>query len=278
MPDVPPGIVDSHVHLLPERLARKIRAFFENHISVDDLAYPIDHEVVLTALHEAGVDTIWSLPYAHKPGVAEGMNKSSAEIMQQHAAHPVKIVGAATVHPGDSDPAGVVRQALDAYGLKVLKLHCTVGNFSPDDPTLHRVWEVVAERRMPVVIHLGHAVSGHTQAGELAPLERVAQIFPEVRFIIAHCGHRAVKQALTLVEQYPNVYADLTPVIFEPVAIPAERAQQLASKLLFGSDAPNVGLTLPELINHVKNLGLDEAAQHAILGGTARRLISEVLM
>ena len=41
-PDARPGIVDSHVHLLPGRLAQKVRAFFEMGGPVD-FAYPLDH-------------------------------------------------------------------------------------------------------------------------------------------------------------------------------------------------------------------------------------------
>lgn len=32
-------MIDTHVHLMPDRLARRIRSFFDEHIS-DNLAYP----------------------------------------------------------------------------------------------------------------------------------------------------------------------------------------------------------------------------------------------
>jgi hypothetical protein len=43
-------IVDAHTHLLPDRLARKIRAFFEERITTE-LAYEIDHGAVLDRHH-----------------------------------------------------------------------------------------------------------------------------------------------------------------------------------------------------------------------------------
>jgi predicted TIM-barrel fold metal-dependent hydrolase len=273
------AIVDSHVHLLPDKLARKIRAFFDTYISQDlELAYPLEHKLVLDSLHQAGVDTIWNLPYAHKSGVAAGMNLSSAGIVAEQARGPVAIVGGATVHPQDDDPAAIVAEALGKHGLKVLKLHCSVGNFAPDDPQLDPVWQLVSERRIPVVVHTGHAVSGHTTAAELAPLERVAQRFSSARIIIAHCGHQAGPEALQLVERYPAIYADLTPVVNEPVALPAEKVRLLAHKLLFGSDAPNVALTVPQSVAHLKNYGLDPILEAAILGDNARRLVNEVIL
>lgn len=270
------SIVDSHTHLLPGRLAEKVRAFFNANMD-GDLAYPIDHEAILEMLARAGIGMVWSLPYAHKPGVAAGMNASSADIVARLAGNPVKVVGAGTVHPGDADPAAIVREAREKYDLKVLKLHCSVGDFEADDPRLDGAWQYLGERRIPVVIHLGHAVSGHTVAAELGPVERIAQKFPQARLIIAHCGHRAGPQALDLVEKYPGIYADLTPVVTEAVQLPAARVNQLAEKLLFGSDAPNTALCAEQNLAHIRKFGLGEKAQAAVLGGNARRLLSEAL-
>jgi predicted TIM-barrel fold metal-dependent hydrolase len=272
----PNRIVDAHIHLLPGRLAEKVRAFFLEHIE-ESLAFPLDHATVLAMLGQAGVATVWSLPYAHKPGVAVGLNASSAEVAARFAGNPVTVVGGATVHPHDNDPAAIVREAREVYGLKVLKLHCSVGNFQVDDPGLDGVWRFVSERRIPVVIHLGHAVSGRTIGSELGPLEGLAARFPQARLIIAHCGHRAGPQALDLLEKYPGLYADLTPVVTELVALPASRVNQLASKLLFGSDAPNTALSIEQCLAHIRGFGLEPAAEAAILGGTARRLLSEVI-
>lgn len=270
------SIVDSHTHLLPGRLAEKVRAFFDANME-GDLAYPLDHETILAMLARAGIGMVWSLPYAHKPGVASGMNASSADIVARLAGNPVKVVGAGTVHPGDTDPAAIVREAREKYDLKVLKLHCSVGNFEVDDPRLDGAWQYLAERRIPAIIHLGHAISGHTTAPELFPVERVARKFPQARLIVAHCGHRAGPQVLDLVEKYPGLYADLTPVVTEPVELPPARVNQLAEKLLFGSDAPNTALSAEQNLAHIRKFGLEESAQAAILGGTARRLLAEVI-
>ncbi len=267
------SIVDAHVHLLPGRLAIKVREFFDRHISWGRLVFPLDHATILDMLHTDGIGMVWSLPYAHKGGVASGMNASSAATVAEFRGGPVEVVGGATVHPQDDDPAGVVREALDLHGLRVLKLHCSVGNFQADDPALMPVWSLVAHRQMPVVIHVGHAVSGHSEADELAAIERVAQTFPQAPVIIAHCGHHSGNAALDLVEKYPAVYADLTPVVFEPVNLPAERVQALSAKLLFGSDAPNAALTIRQLLDHLKSWNLTPEAEEAILGGNARKLL-----
>jgi predicted TIM-barrel fold metal-dependent hydrolase len=109
----------------------------------------------------------------------------------------------------------------------------------------------------------------------------VARRHPAARIIIAHCGHTASDVALRLVAEHPGVYADLTPVLHQPVRpAPAELAA-VAGKVLFGSDAPNTGLPVSGLLAGLTGLatadgGLSEKALAAITGGTARRLISEV--
>ena len=269
-------IVDAHVHLLPGRLGTAVRAFFVERITGDKLAYPADNQATLDILHAAGVGTVWSLPYAHKAGVAAGLNAASAATLAQYAGHPVAIIGGATAHPHDPDTGATIREAFETYDLRVVKLHCSVGNFLADDAGLDGLWAYVSKRRMPVIVHTGMAVTGHTTAPDLAPIERVARAYPDARIIIAHCGHPATQRALALVEMYPNVYADLVCVVFEPVDVPASRAQKLARKLLFGSDAPNTGRTIQQSLDFIESLGLTPDAHALVMGGNARRLLAEI--
>lgn len=266
------GVVDSHIHLLPGRLGEKVRSFFAPFGS--ELAYPADHAAVRAALAQDGIDTAWTLPYAHKPGVAPWLNEQTAVI----AATPglVSLVGAATVHPGDDDPVGVVAEALDHHGLSVLKLHCSVGDFDADDPRLDPVWQLVAERAMPVVVHVGHGVDGQTHGAELEPIDRVATRHPDVRLIIAHCAFPAVTGGLDLIDAHANVYADLTPVAFEAPTIPIDRLRQAADRLLFGSDAPNVTIRAADHLAALCQLDLDPEQLASVLSGNARRLVDAV--
>jgi predicted TIM-barrel fold metal-dependent hydrolase len=83
---------------------------------------------------------------------------------------------------------------------------------------------ILKRSQVALVIHPGHSTSGFTESDELDPIEEVATRFPGAVIIIAHCGHRATAKALDIIERNTNVYADLTPVVFEPVALPPGRA------------------------------------------------------
>lgn len=265
-------IVDSHVHLLPLRLGTAIRSFFADHgIPADVWRYPLDHDEALGALAAEGVGEVWSLPYARRPGTAAGLNEASAATAAT-TGRPVTVVGGATVHPGDDDPARVVQAAVEDLGLRVLKLHCSVGDYRPDDPGLDGVWRYAARVGLPVVVHAGHAVSGHTDETEIDAVGAVARRWPDAPIVVAHCGHHAVEATLDLVEAHDHVHADLTPVVFDPVPLPPARVAALSAKLLFGSDCPNTAVSITEAVDSLAAAGLDDEAWAAVTGGNARRL------
>jgi len=270
---VPPAVVDSHVHLLPMRLATKVRSFFEMGGPVD-FAYPLDHHEVGERLAREGIRTVWTLPYAHKAGVAAWLNEQAAATAS--AVTAVEVVPGATTHPGDDDPVGILRRAVEDGGARVLKLHCSVGDFDATDARLAAVWEHVEAIALPVVVHVGHSVMGTTDAHELAPVAEVARRHPGAPIIVAHCGHHAVAETLDLVRAHPNVHADLTPVMWDLVAISSDAAAELSHKLLFGTDTPNTPLSASTCLAHLDGMGLPAASRDAIAGGNARRLVAAV--
>jgi len=270
-------MVDAHVHLLPPRLQAAIRGFFDRHgIDSGRFAYPADPGEVCDRLAAEGISEVWSLPYARRPGSAAELNEAMASLVAARRGGPVRVIGGCTIHPGDDQPLTVLRSAVEDMGLRVLKLHCSVGDFVPGDPRLDPVWEYAAQVALPVVLHAGHAPDGHTDDAELEPVAEVARRHPGARVIIAHCGHTASQAALRLVAGHENVYADLTPVIHRPVRPAAAQLTTLAGKLLFGSDAPNTGLTVTHLLDGLAGPDLPQQAWAALTGGTARCLIGDV--
>jgi predicted TIM-barrel fold metal-dependent hydrolase len=268
--DVRDAVVDCHVHLLPGRLGEKVREFFDAHVS-GALAYPNDHGAILDALAAAGVTEAWHLPYAHKPGVAAGLNAASAALVSTWRSHPVSLVGGIAVHPGDESPARLVADAVDVHGLRVVKLHCSVGVFDVDDPRLEQMWEFVASRFVPVVVHAGHDVSGETREGELDGIDRVASRFPAVPVVIAHAAHPDTSAAVALVERHDNVYVDLTPRVVDLVDVSDDVLERLCERVLFGSDLPNTQVTIERNLTRLATLTTN--ARTAIASGNAHRLV-----
>jgi uncharacterized protein len=263
-------LVDCHVHLFPERLARAVRQALERY-GLGPFAYPLDNARAVESLVTAGVSMVWSLPYAHAPGVAGGLNAAMAELATELTSRELEVVGGMTAHPQDPDPAATIEQGV-AYGLRVVKLHCSVGGYSIDDPGFMGMWEAIAHHRLPVVIHLGHATSGRTQAAEVTALGRVAERHPTIPLIVAHAGHPSEQATAALMQAFPNVFADTTPVDDRPADLALARFGQLAERILFGTDVPNTSRTVQTSIEDVqRQLGDDAVLQMA---KTAQRLLA----
>jgi hypothetical protein len=272
------NVVDAHVHLLPGRLGDKVRAVFDKGVGAHTpLAYPNDHEVIVQTLAREGVDALWTFPYAHKPGVSQGLNDASRATMLQFADSEVSVIAGATVHPGDDDPLQIVTDAVDALGLKILKLHCSVGDFSVEDPRLDSVFAFASERRLPVVVHLGHNANGHTEAEELPAMGRVADKHPLMPLILAHCGHHAAQEAIELMEEHASLYADLTPVVTEHPVITASQLTTFGNRILFGSDAPNTTISVTQCIEWLRSFDIPRHIVAAILAENAFSLSDGVL-
>jgi predicted TIM-barrel fold metal-dependent hydrolase len=265
---VHPPIVDAHTHLFPERLAAAIRGFFVQYLSKDAFQYSYVWKDARAILEAAGVSRCWTLPYVRQPNGARALNRWMAETFAADSF----VEPGATVHPGD-DVRSVVDEALDSLGLRVFKLHCSVGDYSLTDERLHPLWRRLSENGTPVVVHLGHSAAGNTEAGELAELEAVAQRWPEARIILAHCAAPAVSEALALLRRHPNLHADLTPVVFHLAPIQPGSLDGLETRILFGSDVPNVVVRVEDAVQAIRGLGLTAQHEALVLGGNAIRLV-----
>jgi len=269
MPEPPSTcLVDAHVHLLPERLSAAIRRFFPETVA-GAMMYPHEFRAARAGIIAAGVQRCWSLPYVRRGGAAAALNRWMAETF---ANDPVVVPGA-TVHPED-DVEAVLDEALGELQLRVVKLHCSVGDYDADDERLEPLWRRVSHGGHPVVLHAGHAVNGTTSEAEIEPLARVARRWPDARIIVAHCGAPAVAATLDLLRRTRSTYADLTPVVLHHAPIDRGMIGGLERRLLFGSDAPSVALRIEDSSAHVRELGLARADEAAILGSTAEALLA----
>ncbi|MCA1581370.1 MAG: amidohydrolase family protein [Acidobacteria bacterium] len=260
-------LIDSHVHLLPERLASKIRRFFEDRGSAR-LLYPYAPQAARQALVSAGIDRCWSLPYAHRAGVASPLNRWMQETFRED---PFVVPGA-TVHP-DDDVSAVVREAAVELGLEVFKLHCSVGSFAPDDRRLDPLWKTVSGGGQPVIVHGGSAPGGTATAAEVEAIGRVAARWPVARIIVAHFGSPSERATLDLMAASPSVFADLTPVVADPVQVTGADIAGLERRILFGSDTPTVAVAIEDSLARVRSWRLSPADEAAVLGGNAARLV-----
>ncbi|RBY76900.1 amidohydrolase [Blastococcus sp. TF02-09] len=273
-----PGLVDVHVHFLPERVQAKVWDYFgraRDHYGT--AAWPITYrlpvEERLAVLEQLGVRAFSTLPYPHKPGMAAWLNEWSHEFAQGRP----QVLQSATFYP-EPDAAGYVADALDR-GARVFKVHVQVGAFDPRDRLLDDVWARLQETGTPVVIHCGSGPLAGEHTGP-EPMAGLLQRFPRLQLVIAHLGMPEYRDFLDLAERYERVHLDTTMFAtdftergsnaFDRAELP--RLSDLRDKVLLGSDFPSIPYAYAHQLEALHRLGLGEEWLRAVLWGNGARL------
>ncbi|MBD3256562.1 MAG: amidohydrolase family protein [Candidatus Lokiarchaeota archaeon] len=91
-----------------------------------------------------------------------------------------------------------------------LKIHPTAG-FYPDDPSCYPLYQRAAEYDLPILIHSGNEPAPmDVKYSHPMYIDAVASEFPDIKIIIAHCGHGWWQQAIDFATMKPNLYVDFS--------------------------------------------------------------------
>ncbi|MFB6127863.1 MAG: amidohydrolase family protein [Halolamina sp.] len=273
------GVVDAHVHLMPESLMQAIRDAL-GEAAGWTFDHPTDPAAMTAALEAAGVERFFALPYAHQPGVAEELN---AWVCETAATSP-RAVPFATVHAGDDDIGGIVERAV-AAGARGLKLQLPVQGFPADDPRLDPAYEVAADRDLPLVVHAGTAPMFRDDPN--VGVDRFRSFlasYPNLRVCAAHMGAYEVDAFCELARTHDDVFLDTTFAMsavaeeymdFDPGSVADETLAELSASVMYGSDFPNIPYPYEAERAHLLARALPTAVQRDIFSRTARRFLGE---
>jgi len=189
-----PGLVDIHTHFMPPNVLAKVWAFFERGRARAGRAWPIAYrrpeEERVALLRGFGVRRFSALLYPHKPGMAAWLNSWAAGF----AARTPDALHSATFFP-EPAAAGYVAEAIGA-GARLFKAHLQVGAHDPRDEQLDPVWGLLAEARVPVVVHCGSGPTPGPFTGP-GPISEVLARHPRLDlgtpWLRAVCYHNAVR-------------------------------------------------------------------------------------
>jgi predicted TIM-barrel fold metal-dependent hydrolase len=268
-----PPVVDAHVHLFPDGVFEALWRWFEAH------AWPIRYKLktpqVLDFLFSRGVTRAVGLHYAHKPGMARGLNAYVAQLV----ANEPRLIGLATVFPGEPGAADILREAF-AAGLKGVKLHCHVQCFAPDAPELDEVYRVCAEAGRPLVMHAGREPASPAYKCDVYALcgaervQRVLEAHPRLTLCVPHFGADEFDAYARLLERHDTLWLDTTMMAadFFPLALPRRLLEVRPERVLYGSDFPNLPYAWDREVRHLASLRLRDDVEAAVLGQNALRL------
>lgn len=278
-----PGLADLHVHFHPDRLTQAIWAYFDRAEEHYGTPWPIHYRTSarerLATLAQLGVHQVPALTYAHKPGMAAGLNAWCADLA---ATHP-QVLRCATLYP-EPGMTEQIRAAVDE-GLALVKVHVTVSDLAPDDDLLGGSWELLARARVPVVIHAGTGPRVRGRDTSHAGPEGVARLLathPDLTLVIAHLGLPEYEEFADLAERYPRVHLDTTMAgtdfMERSAPVPPRflgRLQELRSRVVLGSDFPNIPYPYAHQLEALHRWGLGEDWLRDVLWHNGRRLLAE---
>ena len=254
-----PGLFDVHTHFLPPPIERAVFAQFDNAGPKIGREWPIRYrgslEERVEQLRSFGVRRFSTLPYAHKPGVATYLNDWS----QDFAAGLPEVIWSGTFYP--EPEAATYVEELIVSGIELFKVHVQVGEFHLDDPILNPVWGLLADARVPTVIHAGSGPVGNEFTGP-DPLRRVLEQHPDLTVIVAHLGAPEFSEFMALAETYERVHLDTT-MMFTDFFIPwdrelSPRLRDLQPKVLLGSDFPTIPYPYAHQLEGLERLDLGD--------------------
>ncbi len=272
-------IIDSHVHIFPEKIAHAAVEATGRFYSNLDLETPPSLETMtqhagtadelLCIGTEAGISRFLVFSTATAARQVESVNNF---IAGQCEAHP-EFIGAGTMHI-DYENFEAEVDRMRELGLRGIKLHPDIQQFAIDDPKILPLYEILSDRRMFLIAHTGdyrYDFSGPKRT------EHVARMFPDMKFICAHFGGWGEwAEARDRLAGIENVYVDTSSTygfvgpdsmregfrVFDPTHI------------FFGSDYPM--WTPGKELESILNLGLSDSVLEGVLGQNFLAFLSEL--
>ncbi len=269
-----PGIVDAHVHFLPDRVQEAVWRWFDGLTPPWPITYRLPAPERLITLDQVGVRHHTALAYAHRPGMLRFLNDHT---MGLAAAEPA-VIPTFTIFPEEGVGAEVTR-CLEAGG-RCVKVHLQVGAFDSTDPLLEPAWELLEEAATPVILHAGAVAdgSGNDQWCGPEPVRRLLRRFPDLRLVVAHMGAPNFEEFLDLAEDHPSMWFDTAMVFTEPPYLseyPVDllaRVEELGGRIVFGSDFPTIPHAFAAQVAGMDALGFGDGWMRRVLWDNGLRL------
>ena len=276
LPALLPPVVDAHVHLFPDPMFEAIWKWF------DTYGWPVRYKLktpqTLEFLFSRGVSRVVALQYSHKPGMARALNEYMAQVVAQDA----RVIGLATVLPGEPDARNILREAF-AKGLRGVKLHCHVQCFSADAPELDEIYEACVEADVPLVMHAGREPSSLAYKVDVYAIcgadrvERVLQRHPTLKLCIPHLGADEFDAYTRLLERHDSLWLDTTMVAanYFPIDVPRRLFEVRPDRILYGTDFPNLPYAWDREVKHLVGMRFRDDVEAGFLGQNALRLFGD---
>lgn len=271
-------IIDAHVHIFPDKIAEaavQATGHFYAETHNDQMHAPANltgcRGTVADLLQEeseAGISRAVVFSTATTPHQVESINSF---ISRECAAHS-EFIGVGTMHIDYPDFEKEVHR-IKELGLVGIKLHPDIQRFALDDDRLLPMYECMRDEHLFLVAHTGDYRYNYSGPHRM---ERLAKLFPEMKFIGAHFGGWSewaeARECLVL----PNVYVDTSSTLGFNGWDAARQGLRTfdPTHIFFGTDYP-MWKPAAELERFL-SLGVDEKLLPGILSENFENFLKEL--
>lgn len=271
-----PPVFDAHVHLAEFTGGGN---WIESQRAADSIAVVLEHAGVRGSIGIASTFDIvdWRLP----PGMIRGLAFPCPGGRVPNDG-PVCFGGA-----GDFPDLAQLRSHVESGAIQVLgEIYTQYYGIPPHDSLMTPYYALAEEFDIPVLIHMWHWNPGGFQCcpnyrianGNPLDIEKVLIRFPRLRIVVQHAAPPFGRELTLLMLRYPNVYADVSGLLFMmgmgPLKTLAEsyfaELAPMHSRLLFGSDNPHMLQNALEFLDQVS--AFNEEQKRDILYNNAASL------
>ncbi len=257
-------IIDSHVHVYPDKIAIKaavqIGKFY-------DIEMRFDGSVggLLAEGEKAHADMFLIHSVATGAAQVQSINNFIAAEVKKY---PNRFIGFGAMHPDFADIDAEVER-IQKLGLRGVKLHPDFQGFAADSEEAMRIYRAV-EGKLPLLIHAGdkrHDFSGPRR------IQHIVEKFPDLTVIAAHFGGWSEWDKVMGTLSGANLYTDTSSSFY---ALNDEQIMALieyygADHVFFGSDYPMWDAAGE--IKRLRSLPLDDKTKDMILGDNLRNFL-----
>jgi len=173
---------------------------------------------------------------------------SNDYVLKAAQAHPTELLSGVSINPRRRDAIDEVHRCADAGGVLV-KVLPNAQQFNPADPTYKPFYRALADRKLPLLSHVGYEFGLIGKDQSVGDPDRLKPALDEGTTVVAAhaCSYGLMVYEKFLptfqdfAQRYPHFYADISALTLPnrlKMLLHLRRHPELYDRLLFGTDYP----------------------------------------
>ena len=270
-------IIDFHVHLFPDKMFDAIWDFFSKGYQWE-VIHKFYYRECIQYLRGRGIEKIVYSNYAHREGIAEGLNEWNLRVLDENP----DLYCFAAFHPADENALASAEKILSHPRVLGFKLQLLVQRFFPDDERLFSLYELVADRGKRILFHVGNGPVGNGYVG-VDQFKKLLLRYPNMPANVAHMGAYEYQGFMDLLDDHPGIYLDTSYSFFKDFQgkggfnLGNAPLKKHKDRILYGSDFPNIILPRESEIETLLEYRLSQEFYNRVFSQNGLKLINSIV-